>query len=382
LAQTASAVARPLLALTIEQTWTVAELKSALAVRLSKSKDKAVAAAAAKGSWPQGVPPTQVLRLRQKKGALGGSLLKDDTPLIQALPRLADDTPVVLQLLEQPEAADDGHSILVLVQRWCVDQGAERLDEPCELRVPRAANGRALAALLSDWYSSSCPSESCSQDTMTSSRPISLSDPAAARDGKDEIHGGGEEAHDHRDALDGSHVSGASEAKNTDSKSGMIAFAKLPSFGPAVTHLRGTKLTWLSQSSQSDADGHLNLPVTSPPLGLRDSNLIVVVREDEWRQFVDAAGSADLPPKQQQAQDASSSSLRRARARADSSRSARDRGPVREAQLQILVHADVCLEKPGAGCDKEGDGAPRSDALSEGSYTNGNPEGDEQVQQA
>jgi hypothetical protein len=44
LVSSAASLARPLLALTVEQSWTVAELKSALAIRLSKSKDKAVSA--------------------------------------------------------------------------------------------------------------------------------------------------------------------------------------------------------------------------------------------------------------------------------------------------------------------------------------------------
>lgn len=47
IAASAAGVARPLLALTVEESWTCAELKSALAIRLSKSKDKAVAAGAA-----------------------------------------------------------------------------------------------------------------------------------------------------------------------------------------------------------------------------------------------------------------------------------------------------------------------------------------------
>ena len=45
------------------------------------------------------MPPVELLRLRQKKGAVGGSILKDGLLLTKALPRLADDTPVVLQVI-------------------------------------------------------------------------------------------------------------------------------------------------------------------------------------------------------------------------------------------------------------------------------------------
>lgn len=143
-----------------------------------------------KCSWHQGVPSTQVLRLRQKKGSLAGSILRDDMPLAKALPRLADDAPLVLQvrldaachvlwqasearvsssasfgldfghpimfgrlqscrlsanrpegsfdpiararlrqLLDQPEVAQDGESFLILVRRWRVDEGKEVLQD-------------------------------------------------------------------------------------------------------------------------------------------------------------------------------------------------------------------------------------------------------------
>ena len=141
LALSSAATARPLLQITVQETWTVAELKAALAGRLGKSKDKQVSAAASKGAWPQGVPPLNLLRLRQKKGAVGGSVLKDEQVLTKALPRLADDTPIVLQLLDEPQAAAPTTDFfLIQVRCWRSKFGQVLCIESLRSTYTRALN--------------------------------------------------------------------------------------------------------------------------------------------------------------------------------------------------------------------------------------------------
>ena len=352
LAVSAAATARPLLQLAAEETWTVAQLKTALAARLGKSKDKQVVAAAAKAAWPQGartrvgvrgwlracgcvecsrnaqgvvcdmlhtcacllgclhacglackrvvcihsrfvytfctlgaigcdvcmfvrtgVPPTGVLRLRQKKGSVGGSVLKDEQVLMKALPRLADDTPIVLQLLDEPEAASPVDGLLIQVRRWRVEGDAEVLEDPREMCVPRDADGHKMLELLGRFLSPGATA-------------------AAAQSG--------------------------------------LACAKVSSFGPALKAISKAKLKWLDESS---AD--VTVPVTSPPLGLRNDSVIVVCDQLEFERFAAAAAARVQPLGGEQ-------DVLVLQKKPSQKRITRDTGPrCREAALQIHVHSDA-----------------------------------------
>ena len=253
-----------------------------------------------------GVPPTGVLRLRQKKGSVGGSVLKDEHVLTKALPRLADDTPIVLQLLDEPHAEAPADGLLIQVRRWRSEGEAEVLEDPREMCVPRDADGHKLLAMLVSFL---CPSATAA--TAPQDQGGRAYDAAGAAVVQQVVAGTGDEA--------GSGEGGV--------RGGGLACAKVSSFGPVLKGISKAKLKWLDESS-ADATA----PVTSPPLGLRDDSVIVVRDQLEFERF--AAAAAAHMGKEQEALMLQKQPRQK--------RMTRETGPHRrEAALQIHVHSDA-----------------------------------------
>ena len=254
-----------------------------------------------------GVPPTGVLRLRQKKGSVGGSVLKDEQVLIKALPRLADDTPIVLQLLDKPEAASPADGLLIQVRRWRVEGETEVLEDPREMCVPRDADGRTLFELLVRFLRPGATAAAAPED-----QGGRACDVAGLSDGLQAV-GTGDDA--------SSGVGGVSGGLSG------LACAKVSSFGPALKAISKAKLKWFDESS---AD--VTVPVTSSPLGLRDDSVIVVRDQLEFERFAAAAAA-----RVDEEQDALV-----LQKKPSQKRITRDSGPrCREVALQIHVHSDA-----------------------------------------
>lgn len=210
----------------------------------------AAAAQGEAGAMPR-VEPDR-LRLRDKRGATAGEILKDDVKVQAAMPRLADGRELVVQLLPQPEHIGPNDMVVTLRRWWPLRKGKAGMSQPVDIVL----------------------SKRCCVDEFR----------VAIRSGHVSLFGEGQLDHTAVPASTPEEGEPAAEPTCVPEGEPIFEFAKVPTTMRKLAPGPVAKLEWLGVMQLANDD-----LIARSPFGVRDG-VAVLVRERREFELADGAG--------------------------------------------------------------------------------------------